>query len=258
MSQASKPTIDFLLVRHGESQGNVNRKAYREVADEEIPLTAKGRRQARAVGKFLAAWLKANRPGEEVCMFVSSYGRARETAQEIFTAIARKNIVHVRETDLLAEQSAGIISGVPFEEWAKTHPQYAEQFERNRKSRTIHFSLVPGGETRAQVELRQRAFFNTLYRYWQDHGKGPCIIVSHGVTLRQQAKVLLGLTREQSDAQKNPDNCDVRLIRRREPTAPLIDYGYVWKKGKARRPRAVPRVRTTDLYKARAYARKPD
>lgn len=45
-----KPDKIF-LVRHGESQGNINKKLYRTVPDWKIELTEKGKEQALKAAK---------------------------------------------------------------------------------------------------------------------------------------------------------------------------------------------------------------
>lgn len=50
----------ILLVRHGESLGNVDPLAYGRVGDPRIPLTAEGQRQVRGTGDFLASYYQAH------------------------------------------------------------------------------------------------------------------------------------------------------------------------------------------------------
>src|SRR5437773_7607511 len=73
------------LVRHGESAGNVARSAAEaaglsmiDIADRDmdVPLSALGRKQARALGRWFAKKSDRERPS---VVFVSPYVRARET-----------------------------------------------------------------------------------------------------------------------------------------------------------------------------------
>src|SRR6056300_1226844 len=45
----------ILLIRHGETLGNVEERAYEKTADWQIPLTDRGREQARIAGKKVAS-----------------------------------------------------------------------------------------------------------------------------------------------------------------------------------------------------------
>jgi broad specificity phosphatase PhoE len=47
----------IILVRHGQSEGNVNKKLYEDTPDYTLRLTPLGREQAATAGKELAALL---------------------------------------------------------------------------------------------------------------------------------------------------------------------------------------------------------
>ncbi|MBW8770026.1 MAG: histidine phosphatase family protein, partial [Gemmatimonadetes bacterium] len=77
------------IVRHGESAGNVARDAAYasglaviDIAerDVDVPLSALGERQARALGDWFAARRQEERPS---AVLTSTYLRARQTAQSI-------------------------------------------------------------------------------------------------------------------------------------------------------------------------------
>ena len=65
----------LILLRHGESQGNVDHHVYENTADNQLHLTAKGWDQASAIGKLLKQLVGQ----ESVRFFLSPYVRARET-----------------------------------------------------------------------------------------------------------------------------------------------------------------------------------
>ena len=48
----------IILIRHGESEGNVDRAIYNVKPDYALELTEKGKQQARDVGKKLADLVK--------------------------------------------------------------------------------------------------------------------------------------------------------------------------------------------------------
>ncbi len=62
--------MDLILVRHGQSQYNVD-----QTGGEDAPLTELGRMQARRVGAYLAARFEIE------ALYASSYVRAHETAE---------------------------------------------------------------------------------------------------------------------------------------------------------------------------------
>jgi broad specificity phosphatase PhoE len=69
----------IILLRHGESLGNVNEAAYSEIPDWKIPLTELGKKQAHQVGKELNELCS----GESVYVYVSPYHRTMQTWQII-------------------------------------------------------------------------------------------------------------------------------------------------------------------------------
>ncbi len=78
--------VELLLVRHGESVGDVAREraeaAHADVIeldqrDADVPLSPLGRDQAAALGRWLSELSSERRPQSLWC---SPYARARETA----------------------------------------------------------------------------------------------------------------------------------------------------------------------------------
>uniref|UniRef100_A0A7S4J7C4 Uncharacterized protein n=1 Tax=Guillardia theta TaxID=55529 RepID=A0A7S4J7C4_GUITH len=71
----------IFVVRHGESEGNVDKSLFECKPDNEHSLTEKGRRQAREAGMLLKSII-----GDEAVYFqVSPYRRTRETLKEIIS-----------------------------------------------------------------------------------------------------------------------------------------------------------------------------
>ena len=70
---------NIFLIRHGESQGNVDKTIYKTVPDYAIHLTDVGRQQSNLVGKG-----QKNLIGVDTVKFYTSpYWRTRETYLEI-------------------------------------------------------------------------------------------------------------------------------------------------------------------------------
>ncbi|HVN88168.1 MAG TPA: histidine phosphatase family protein [Candidatus Binatia bacterium] len=83
----------LILVRHGESEGNRDR---RFTHSTEVPLTDRGREQARAAAATIAARFAPRR------VLASPFSRARETGEIIAAALALRIEIdpEVREQDL--------------------------------------------------------------------------------------------------------------------------------------------------------------
>lgn len=267
---AWKETVEFYLVRHGQSQANADKSLYTKVPDQQIELTEHGWQQAAATGAFLAQHFRRKGEKRPLMLRTSGHMRARQTSQCLYNALTDAGFtVHVRESDMLTEQSLGQVAGRPRAEWGKEHPAYAALFDMAKEKGALHFLVPPGGEARLATELRVRTDLASIHRYHDSHGRGPVILVNHGETSRQIAKVLLGQRHEDSDAEPPFGNADVRLIARppgpgllfallgRSPY-PLLDYGFIWKDGVAHPPAAQARTRTTDLFRNNAYGRTPE
>ena len=72
----------IILVRHGESQGNVNRSMYTTTPDSQVQLTARGFEQGLAAGEQLRGIVG----DESVSFLYSPYMRTRQTLLGILHA----------------------------------------------------------------------------------------------------------------------------------------------------------------------------
>jgi broad specificity phosphatase PhoE len=97
----------IILLRHGESLGNVDDTAYANIPDWKIPLTRRGERQALHAAKDLSNLLTEN--GESIFCYCSPYKRAQETWQIMQESEYLKDIpvVGTREEPRIAEQQFG-------------------------------------------------------------------------------------------------------------------------------------------------------
>lgn len=75
----SNSFVRILLVRHGESEGNVDLRAYIEKGDSKIGLTERGWRQAVGAGQFLKSYYEDQGVQDWPTVFLSPYQRTRET-----------------------------------------------------------------------------------------------------------------------------------------------------------------------------------
>lgn len=101
----------IVLVRHGQSEGNVDESAYTRVPDPQIGLTAKGWRDAeecgRRVRRLVSSDDQAGGEGWKVYFYVSPYRRTLETLRGLGRAFEAHRIAGVREEPRLREQDFG-------------------------------------------------------------------------------------------------------------------------------------------------------
>jgi broad specificity phosphatase PhoE len=121
-----------LLIRHGQSEGNAERRFGGHTA---TPLSPRGRKQAQA----LALALKDD---ELTAIFSSDLARAVETAQPL----AKLTGLTVHSTNAFRERSVGVMEGLTFENAAQQHPeQYAALLRRDFEH------VLTGGESYRQM-----------------------------------------------------------------------------------------------------------
>lgn len=98
----------IILVRHGESEGNVDETAYTKVPDPQIALTEKGHAEAEACGKRIRELIDKDGVADwQVYFYVSPYRRTLETLRSLAKAFEKQRIAGVREEPRLREQDFG-------------------------------------------------------------------------------------------------------------------------------------------------------
>jgi 2,3-bisphosphoglycerate-dependent phosphoglycerate mutase len=164
-------TTRFIVVRHGETQWNVERRVQ---GSGDSPLTPGGLAQADAIGRRLA------RERFDV-LIASDLGRALQTAGRIAAHCG----LPVRTDPRLRERNFGAGEGMTYEEIDRAFP---DVFSRDRQSNPD--VAIPGGESRRQFHERVRAAFEALAR---DHDGGRVAVVTHGGVLSTLYRIVHGI-----------------------------------------------------------------
>lgn len=131
-----QPTY-VLLIRHGQSEGNAERRFGGHTA---TPLSFRGRKQANATAEALK--------NDSISVIYSSdLARAVETARPLATATRLPIIT----TEAFRERSVGVMEGLTFEAAAQQHPdEYAALLRRDFEH------VLSGGESYRQLLDRAR------------------------------------------------------------------------------------------------------
>lgn len=190
----------IILVRHGQSEGNVNKDIYKEKPDYSVHLTELGRKQAHDAGKSLKLLIGGK---ETVKFYTSPFWRARETTAEIKKWFDPSKLQPVYEDPRLREQEWGHKSGREFQmEYEKERDEYGHFYWR-----------FPDGESCADVFDRVSDFLNTLFRDFQkDNFPDNAIIVNHGMTLRLFLMRWFHFKVEEFEKIRNPRNCEYFVL----------------------------------------------
>jgi len=159
-----------LLVRHGQSKGNAERRFGGHTA---TPLSARGRNQAHAT----ALCLKSE---SLTAIYSSDLARAMDTARPLSTLTG----LSINGTRAFRERSVGVMEGLTFEEAAQQHPeQYAALLRRDFEH------VLAGGESYRQ--LLDRAVHKLDEIIAQNRG-GKIAVFSHTGTICILALHLMG------------------------------------------------------------------
>lgn len=193
----------IILIRHGESEGNLDSHVYSTTPDHAIGLSKKGRDQARRCGKEL---MKLLGPKESIMCFVSPFRRSKETCDLICDAFAQKNIIKIREDPRIREQEWGNFQDLATRETTVTERQKIGRF----------FYRFKDGESGADVYDRVGSFMDSLYRE-MDNCLMPdnnILIVSHGLFMRLFLMRFYRWTVEKFHTLENFDNCGYCILER--------------------------------------------
>eukprot|EP01006_Ploeotia_vitrea_P035554 TRINITY_DN65896_c17_g1_i1.p1 TRINITY_DN65896_c17_g1~~TRINITY_DN65896_c17_g1_i1.p1 ORF type:complete len:327 (-),score=111.39 TRINITY_DN65896_c17_g1_i1:45-1025(-) len=160
----------IILIRHGESEGNVDPKIYESMPDNRLRLTRRGQTQAREAGKKLKAMIG----DERVMFYVSPYVRTRQTFAMMVRSLAPDQYIF-REEPRLREQDFGNFQKV----------EEIEECRRDRDKFGSFYYRFPQGESGCDVYDRVSTFMETLHREFQNKDRPDnFVLVSHGVTCR--------------------------------------------------------------------------
>ncbi|MEK7464481.1 MAG: phosphoglycerate mutase family protein [Patescibacteria group bacterium] len=222
--------LNLVLVRHGESEGNLARSYSRKGDDSKytaefknrhsslFKLTDRGRTQAASAGN----WIKENINPNFFRYYTSEYLRAMETAACLNLPDAKWfSEFYLRERD-----------------WGElditSDEERRTKFEGAMKRRELDsfFWTPPGGESLAHMCLRIDRVLNTLHR--ECDGK-EVIIVCHGETMLGFRVRLERMSqehfREMESSNKKFDrihNCQVIQYTRKDPSSGKIAPYLNW------------------------------
>ncbi|MEJ7927737.1 histidine phosphatase family protein [Sphingobium sp. AN641] len=152
------------VVRHGQSAGNVARDEAHEARldriplagrDVDVPLSALGEQQAKALGR----WFARNPATERPDVIISSpYVRAMDTARHFRAAGGSAPDERICSDERLREKEFGILDGLTTTGIASILPEQAEF----RRLLGKFYHRPPGGESWCDVIARLRSLMDTV------------------------------------------------------------------------------------------------
>jgi broad specificity phosphatase PhoE len=197
----------IILIRHGESESNVNRNILATKPDFAVNLTDKGKGQALEAGLKVKALVDEVSLIGRIWFYCSPFYRTRQTCQGLtksFEAIKTKVIEDPRLRE--QEHTPRILKGEDYD---------MDSVSQERDDYGHFYYRFEGGESCADVYDRVSDFLGTLYRDFEKREfPDVCCIVSHGMTNRVFLMRLLKYTVEEFEFLRNPCNCGMFILNR--------------------------------------------
>ncbi len=159
--------MTVILVRHGESEGNIRRLMQGQL---DLPLTEVGREQARLVAARIASMPVS-------AVYASPLSRAFETAE----VIAMHHALPVQPVEALQEGGWGEAQGLT---WAEVTARWRVDDGRSLAE------VIPGAEATGALRARAARAIDALL---DRHDDGVAVCVSHAGTIAQVIAHLIGM-----------------------------------------------------------------
>ena len=214
--RSRRPTIppaELVLVRHGESVGNVAAQEASErgmgrldlpYRDPDTPLSATGKEQARALGAFVATLPPRRRPD---VLLGSPYVRAAST---MTAALAQwPDSPQPVLDERLRERDLGLFDGMTGAGIRDTYPEEATR----RASMGKFYYRPPGGESWTDVVLRVRDVVRDLHTV---HARRRVWVFTHQAVIMAFRYLLEALDEDdvlRLDAESPLANCSLTVYR---------------------------------------------
>lgn len=170
----------LILVRHGESEWNAKGLW---TGWQDIPLSEKGREEARSAGEKINAFLRKVKNLPIDLIYNSSLLRTKQTTDEI-KKVLNKTDISTLESEALNERNYGDYMGK--NKWDVKKEVGDEEFQKIRRS---YDYPTPNGESLKQVYNRVVPYFEKEILPRLCEGKN-ILISAHGNSLRALVKYL--------------------------------------------------------------------
>lgn len=186
---------NIYLVRHGESEGNVDYNFYSQKPDYQLELTNLGKQQAIEAGFKLHKMIEEN----NVMFYISPLWRTRQTFEGIVKSFDPHKI-QWREDPRLREQEWGHL---------RTKEESYKVEEERDKFGTFYYR-IEDGESCADVYDRIGQFFATMRRDFEKVDfPSQVVIVTHGTSIRTFLARWFHWIVEEFELTANPKNCEI-------------------------------------------------
>jgi len=211
----------LIMVRHGQSEGNVDEELYSKIPDNAMRLTKLGWEMARMAGKALREQLPE---GETIHFVVSPYTRTVETFHGLASAWCDPqefNHITNRNKRLKAWYSRLMESGLTWHEDPRIReqdfgnyqdPNIIKKAKRERYKFGTFYYRFPHGESASDVFDRVSTFLDSLWRSFESGRAQNYVLVTHGISIRVFLARYFRYSIDQFNLLANPQNCEMIIL----------------------------------------------
>jgi len=222
----------IILIRHGESQGNIDKNVYKDIPDYALQLTPKGIKQALMVGEEISKITSGSYQ-----FYVSPFWRTRQTYLHLRRYLPINHNYY--EDPRIREQ-----------EWCGKLRKdgFMHEDEAERDAFGHFYYRFKGGESCADVYDRISDFIGTMFRdFDKPHYSDNAIVVTHGMTMRLFLMRFFHASVEEFELWGNPKNCGYFLLEK-QPDDKYILKTHL-RKHEMRHSFQFPQLEDLNLYK---------
>lgn len=193
------PLENIFVIRHGESEEDINPEVKGKIKDSEIELTPKGIEQAKEAAEKIKTELA---DFEHITFYVSPYKRTQQTAQIILNAL------HDNRIRMITEPSIRSLN------WGDITPENLKEREQERyRVGVLHYHFPGGDKSPEYVGNIYDFVYKIINEKHINNDKKECVvIIGHGFSLRIIVKAFTEMNDEDFKWIKNPPSTFIARI----------------------------------------------
>lgn len=189
----------IILIRHGQSEGNVDKNVYKHTPDYALKLTLPGMEESKEVGKELQELVG----DESMFFYVSPMWRTRMTFENILLSLNNLDKVKWIEEPRLREQEWGHLRS----------KEESAVIDKQRDAYGTFYFRIPDGESAADVYDRVSDFAGTMHRdFEKETFADNAVLITHGMSIRLFLMKWFHWTVEEFEQLANPKNCALVVL----------------------------------------------
>jgi broad specificity phosphatase PhoE len=189
----------IIVMRHAESQEDVDKTVYAHTADLDIALSPRGEKQSVDISHSLSNILGKGR----VHFYISPGLRLRQT-YSLVSSHFPENVHHSFSVETLILKQY----------WGDVTVENRREIEIARYREGVLVYRFPNGESGLQLADRFRLFANTLRsEFTKSDFPENIVILTHGFEMRVFLMIWFGWSAEYFESLANPKNCEMVTLR---------------------------------------------